>query len=620
MRVQIISFLTSLLLAIPLGAQDFKFEVKDQSFEEPLELRSQWGFHFGQLISPDSLSAYDFKALQEPGSWWNDSDLPRKGVATYQLTLTFTDEIEIKDLGLYVHHIFSSYRIYLNGEEVRSSGNPSSGDDYEPYREPWVIPLNGIKENEIEIVVHAANFSHNDSGMYYPLKLGKFEALRSDLQMRQGINLILAGGLFITGVVLLAFSLAYKQLNLQVLFFALFALSMTYRMIGADPYPLHALLPNYPFQWALHIEYLSIHTAALFGGLFVFYLYPEQSPNAFRYPFYLGNLISASLILALPSAVFTGLLRFYLFFILIYVIIFIYVIVKARLQKEDSSAYLVVALVVVLFWTIFQVTSFLNVRTIPYAINVVLVTAIIISCNLALFRTFFLKIKRSEWLQAELDFNRSKQTMLALISHEIKTPVATLQMTMEMLKASKDQPELLQKISNKLVDNSVNSITAIKQMVNDFILYMGKGDRKLQAYNIKEIAKNLEERFNLSISTKALSSNVYQTDMVTLEYIVSTLWSNALKFTPEGNKKPEIQIKEKGKVAIIEIKDFGIGMSPEEVEKFGSASVSVSDTQEVSGIGLYLAFELAKEIYHEVEVSSIKEEGTSVCIKLKRND
>ena len=43
-----------------------------------------------------------------------------------------------------------------------------------------------------------------------------------------------------------------------------------YRMLGADPYPIHMIFPSMPFS-------LSIHFAAFFGGLFIFRLFPNQT-------------------------------------------------------------------------------------------------------------------------------------------------------------------------------------------------------------------------------------------------------------------------------------------------------------------------------------------------------
>ena len=107
------------------------------------------------------------------------------------------------------------------------------------------------------------------------------------------------------------------------------------------------------------------------------------------------------------------------------------------------SQILITDFAIVFIWTVFQVTTFLNLGRLPYVFNVVLVSAIIIICNLALFKTFMMRINRVKVSEAEIDFEKRKNTMLSLISHEIKMPVSTLQMNMEMMKASKDNPENL---------------------------------------------------------------------------------------------------------------------------------------------------------------------------------
>ncbi len=58
-------------------------------------------------------------------------------------------------------------------------------------------------------------------------------------------------------------------------------------------------------------------------------------------------------------------------------------------------------------------------------------------------------------------------------------------------------------------------------------------------------------------------------------------------------------------------------MDTKQLEEFGKAIVSLSEGKEVSGIGLYLAFELSREIDHELKVTSEPNKGTSVLIYLR---
>ena len=488
-----------------------------------------------------------------------------------------------------------------------------------------MIDITDYGESEFELIIQVANFDHLNSGLHYAISIGDYHKLDAELATQQGVNLFLAGGLFITGFVLLAFAFTYKQLELQIPFYALFSISLMYRMIGADPYPLHALFNEYPFALSIHLEYLTIHTAALFGGLFIFYLYPKQTNKYLRYVFVGVTLVSASCVIFLDSLIFTGLLKYYLFFIIFYVATFIYIIIRARIEKEETSGFLLFALILVLFWSMFQIITFLDLGKVPYYLNVILMSMIVVFCNLALFRTFMLKIKSAEQTSAELNMNKTKQTMLSLISHEIKTPVAMLQMNLGMLKtASESGKSIPAEMMEKITKGSTLAVDYIKQMVNDFVYFMSRADTGVQKTHHREIEDRLKQRFVLNpeqFKSSLLAHNrYYDTDLLTLEYIVSTLLSNAEKYSKPGSKKPELRLTENERTLTIEVRDHGIGMNEEQVNKLGQTKLELNEKSEISGIGFYLAKELSNQLDHNIVIESKPGWGTSVRIELLGHD
>jgi len=598
------------------------FDLRGERFEKSVELDGEWDFFWNQLIEPgDSTSS--FVSMTVPSDWYdNDDRYSRTGFATYRTTILLDKG---SDLGIYIPHIFSSYKLMINGSVAHESGKVGeTEEEYTPYREPRVISLRSYGTNEFEIIIQAANFNHLNAGLHYSLSLGKYRWLQRELDLRTDINLFLAGGLFITGFVLLAFAFTYKQLELQIPFYALFSISLMYRMLGADPYPLHSLFPGLTYTLSVHLEYLSIHTITLFGGLFIFYLFPKQTNKYLKYIYLTGTFLSIGCVLLLEPIVFTGLLKYYLFFVLIYVLVFIYIIARARIEKEATSGFLLWALVIVAFWTLFQIINFLSIGVIPYYVNVLLVSMIIVFCNLALFRTFMLKIQSAEKTQAELSMNKTKQTMLSLISHEIKTPVSTLQMNLEMLKVSTQMGKTISPSKmDKMIVACSDDVDAIKQMVNDFVYFMSRADTGVCPTQVGIIAERLKERFSIPdqhISLIEGKARIYETDLLTLEYIISTLLNNAERYSSTEDRRPELTISEQMDQLIIEVKDYGIGMDEAQVKKLGQSKLSLNENSEISGVGFYLAKELSNQLNHQLIIESEPGLGTSVRIELKAHD
>jgi len=602
------------------------FDLRGQSFSDPVKLDGKWEFYWQQFISEKNNQG-SFELLEVPGDWYQepfDKQFTKTGYGTYRTTVV-VDGANPEDLGLYIPHIFSSYKLLINGDLVYKSGDVGkSRKEYQPNREPKVFNLSKYGQSEYEIIIEVANYDHMNSGLLYSLELGNFEDLRYELMARQDVNLFLAGGLFITGFVLLAFAISYKQLELQIPFYALFSISLMYRMLGADPYPLHALFTGYPFGISIHLEYLTIHSAALFGGLFVFYLYPNQTNKYLKYIFVIGTLFSMGCIVFLEPVVFTGLLKYYLFFVIVYVGVFIYIIAKARIEREVSSSFLVFAMVVVLLWTAFQIITFLGLGKVPYYLNVALMSMIVVFCNLALFRTFMLKIQSVDQAQAEFNLNKAKQNMLSLISHEIKTPVSTLRMNIEMLKAGLESGKAIpDSMMEKIVWGSSEAVVDIKQMVNDFVYFMSRADAGVCVIAAEEIASRLTARFTmnqLSIKVASGLKGSYKTDLLTLEYILSTLLNNAEKYSSSSDPTPELCLYEQEDHLIIEVKDYGVGMDKEQIRQLGETKLQLNEKSEISGVGFYLARELSNQLDHNLNIESNPGVGTSVRIELKRND
>jgi signal transduction histidine kinase len=619
----IVSFI---VCCLQLNAQENYLDLRDQDFSEQIALDGVWAFYWQQLITAENQSNVPPILVNVPHDWYNERpndsspNFTHQGYATYSINLILP--ASHPKLGLDISQIFTSYNLIVNNQLIYKSGVVAkSRAGYKPYREPMVHVIDAEDSDTLSILIQAANYDHLNSGIHYSLFIGDHNKLQKQLVSQQGTNMFLAGGLFITGFILLSFSIAYRQLAIQVPFYALFSLSLMYRMVGADPYALHSLLDNFNFYLAIRLEYGSIHTAALFGGLFVFYLYPRQSFSWVRWPFYIVTIISLFIVVFFPPMVFTATLKYYLFFIVLYVGVFIYILIKAKMAAEYTSNYLIGAMTVILIWTTFQVITFLEVGTVPHAINVILVTMIIIACNLALFRTLVLKVNQAKMAEAEIDFQKSRQTMLSLISHEIKMPIATLQFNTEMMKASINNPEKFNQNKDKLISLSSAAIDSIKRMLNDFIFFMSTSQKLNDCINAFEMRAFFLENWQLKLTTEASIDELkyyYLTDKLTLKYIVNTLISNAERYSREKSKRPELFVNQTNENISIEIRDYGIGISADQLVNLGKPQAKVNKHLEVSGMGFYLANDLAKRLGHELSVVSRGKEGTSVFIQIKR--
>src|SRR5213078_4843320 len=104
-----------------------------------------------------------------------------------------------------------------------------------------------------------------------------------------------------------------------------------------------------------------------------------------------------------------------------------------------------------------------------------------------------------------------------------------------------------------------------------------------------------------------------------LELIVANLLDNAIKFSPRGTQC-EIAARAEGEEVVITVRDRGIGIPPEHVdrifERFYQVDSSVTRVYGGVGLGLSLVHELAESLGGTVKVTSHPGTGSTFVVRL----
>lgn len=217
--------------------------------------------------------------------------------------------------------------------------------------------------------------------------------------------------------------------------------------------------------------------------------------------------------------------------------------------------------------------------------------------------------QNKEELKAQADYlknsNGLKNKILAIISHDLRSPVNSLRSLLELY-----EKEHLSAIELGIIAKGVKSNVDVLYLTMDNLLHwayaqMGGLTTNPEPVNLATIAKEILQLFEVNRANKKitienmLEENVCvfaDANQVTL--ILRNLLSNAIKFTPIGGKI-EIQMQENEDNIVIMVKDTGIGMSKEKLENIFSPNkeTSVRGTQGEKGTGLGLM--LSKEFVEQ---------------------
>ncbi len=108
-------------------------------------------------------------------------------------------------------------------------------------------------------------------------------------------------------------------------------------------------------------------------------------------------------------------------------------------------------------------------------------------------------------------------------------------------------------------------------------------------------------------------------DLGHLERAVTNLLSNAVKFTPDGGRI-HVAVTREGAEAIIEVTDTGMGIPEDELEgvfvKFFRSSAVQEQAIPGSGLGLAIVKAIVESHDGQIDVHSVKGEGTRFSIRL----
>jgi PAS domain S-box-containing protein len=232
--------------------------------------------------------------------------------------------------------------------------------------------------------------------------------------------------------------------------------------------------------------------------------------------------------------------------------------------------------------------------------------------------------RRTEAL-AELD--RAKTTFFSNISHEFRTPLTLmLGPLQDALMDEAIAPPMRQRLE-LAHRNSLRLLKLVNSLLDFSRIEAGRLQASFERTDAAAFTRDLASNFRSAIERAGLRYLVdcslaepLYIDREMWEKIVLNLLSNALKFTLSG--EISISLQQEHHNAVLEVRDTGVGVPPEEVprlfERFHRVEGGHGRTQEGSGIGLALVQELVKLHGGTISVESTLGTGTvlRVCLPL----
>ncbi len=209
------------------------------------------------------------------------------------------------------------------------------------------------------------------------------------------------------------------------------------------------------------------------------------------------------------------------------------------------------------------------------------------------------------------------------VSHEIKTPISSIQGFAKLLEADnlskeerKEYAEIIKEESDRLLYLSTNILKLAKLENQERIMNKTKFNiaeqirRTISVLEPKWKEKNI--KFNVSLKEQEFWGEkdlMYQVWMNIIE--------NSIKFSKQDGQI-DVKMKTNQDSIIVEIKDYGIGMEEEEAKKIFDRfyQIDKSHTKPGAGLGMTIAKRIVELSGGKIEVTSKLNESTTFIVTL----
>ena len=226
--------------------------------------------------------------------------------------------------------------------------------------------------------------------------------------------------------------------------------------------------------------------------------------------------------------------------------------------------------------------------------------------------------------------DKAKSQFLAVMSHEMRTPLAGIIGIMDLLKTTK-----LSQKQDRYIQIATSSSTVLLDHINEALnitrIDVGKLELSSQEFNLPDLAETLVEvleplynQKNLDLRLQ-LANNIesnFMGDSHRIRQILINLLGNAIKFTDQGNINFSITGSDGPETSFVHfiISDTGLGIAPENHQKIFEEFVAITqgDQSQVrgDGLGLHISRKIARLMGGDIMVKSDIGKGAEFTLSL----
>ena len=225
-----------------------------------------------------------------------------------------------------------------------------------------------------------------------------------------------------------------------------------------------------------------------------------------------------------------------------------------------------------------------------------------------------------------------RRELLAHLSHDLRTPLASLKGYLELLNQAMPDDACVQQASYLAI--SINNAKQLKNLIDQIFelahLESGHVAINTERFNLGELIYDCLAKFALKAEQAGVMLKVEPqicdfmvlSDIAKLERVLSNLIDNALRHTPQGGTIT-LKVTPQGQKIKLQVCDTGSGIKAEEIDYIFDARYRASNAQGCKkthgGLGLAICKQLLKLLHSDIQVYSQLGKGTQFEMVLMKS-
>jgi len=227
--------------------------------------------------------------------------------------------------------------------------------------------------------------------------------------------------------------------------------------------------------------------------------------------------------------------------------------------------------------------------------------------------------------------NTRKTRLLASVSHDIRTPLTTINLIAELMRRSVENPTAAVQIpdlAKRLQANARSATELVSDLLDIARIDSGRIDLKESTFSLNDLlgdqCRNLsplalakELRLEVELPEPAIQ---LRADRGKLARVFSNLIGNAIKFTEAGTVTVSARRSRASGEMLISVRDTGVGIAPEHLDRVFDEFAQVHQTESATdkgwGLGLAICRRLINAMGGAIIVASAPSQGSVFTVRL----